>query len=338
MAVNVVRYRRSGAIRWGVVTGGGDGAGDGARIAPIEGDYPTTRDFMREGAERARAGVAPSGDAIAIADVEVLAPITTDRQFLCQAINYHSHMRESGFDPESSPFNVFFRKASSCLAPATTEIVCPDHVEFLDYEVEIGLVFSSDVSGPVDVTEANLADHVGALVLLNDVSARDVQLPETQFYKGKSYRTFGPAGPYLTLVTPEELARFASLHLTLSVNGETRQDAYASDMVHRPPATLTELSALQDWEAGDLLATGTPGGCALQAPAKPLALVAQVVSPARRQALLRRVAANNPRRLRPGDVVEARVRTDDGAIDLGVQRNTVVAAKQGAKPTAPPAA
>lgn len=318
MAVNVVRHRHRERVQWGIV--------EGDRVAPIEGEYATTREFMLHGAERARRGDARSAESLALSEVEILCPITADRQFLCQAINYHSHMRESGFDPESSPFNVFFRKASSCLAPATTEIVCPAHVEFLDYEVEIGLVFSSDVSGPVDVREEDLARHVGGLVLLNDVSARDVQIPETQFYKGKSYRTFGPTGPYLTLVSADELRRFDELRLTLSVNGEVRQNALASDMVHRPPETLTELSALQDWEAGDLLATGTPGGCALQAPAKPLAMLAQVVSPARRQALLRRVAARNPRRLRVGDVIEASIRTDDGAIDLGRQHNKVVAA------------
>ena len=318
MAVNVVRYRGGDSVRWGVV--------EGDRVLPIEGDYPTTRAFMQQGADRARGGSPARGPALALADVEVLCPITRDRQFLCQAINYHSHMRESGFDPTSNPFNIFFRKASSCLAPAHTDIVLPSHVEFLDYEVEIGLVLSRDVSAPVEVGADELASHVGGLVLLNDVSARDVQIPETQFYKGKSYRTFGPAGPYLTLVSADELRRFGELRLKLSVNGEVRQDSLASDMVHRPPETLSELSAIQDWEAGDLLATGTPGGCALQAPAKPLAVLAQVVSPARRQALLRRVAARNPRRLRPGDVVEAQVRTDDGAIDLGMQRNRVVEA------------
>ena len=288
MAVNVVRYREGGAVHWGIL------ASDGSdRVARIEGDYPSTRDFMREGAARARAQAGGSAGAptVALSEVEVLCPITSDRQFLCQAINYHSHMRESGLDPVSSPFNIFFRKASSCLAPATTDIVSPAHVEFLDYEVEIGLVFSQDVSAPVEVTEEGLGDHVGGLILLNDVSARDVQLPETQFYKGKSYRTFGPCGPVLALVTAQELRRFGELRLRLSVNGEVRQDSLASDMVHRPPATLTELSGLQNWEAGVLLATGTPGGCALQAPARPLALFAQMVSPVRRQALLRRVAS-----------------------------------------------
>ena len=317
MAVNVVRYRGGDGVGWGVV--------EGDRVSPIEGDYPTTRAFMLDGAERARRHAGATVGSVALTDVEILCPITRDRQFLCQAINYHSHMRESGFDPASNPFNIFFRKASSCLAAADTDIVLPAHVEFLDYEVELGLVLARDVDAPVEVTEDDLGRHVGGLVVLNDISARDLQIPETQFYKGKSYRTFGPAGPHLTLVSADELRRFEELHLTLSVNGEGRQDSFASDMVHRPPATLTELSRLQDWEAGDLVATGTPGGCALQAPARPLALLAQVVSPARRQALVRRVAARNPRRLRPGDVIEASIRTDDGEIDLGVQRNTVVA-------------
>ncbi len=318
MSLNVIRYRKSDEIRWGVVSDN--------RVTPVDGTYPTTRDFMRAGAERARALQGAGATTLALSDVDILCPITTDRQFICQAINYHSHMKESGFDPKSNPFNIFFRKASSCLAPATTDIVVPKHVEFLDYEVEIGLVFSQDVSGPIAVTNENLHEYVGGLVVVNDVSARDIQLPELQVYKGKSYRTFGPVGPYLVLVDRDDLARFESLRLQLSVNGEPRQNSFASDMVHRPPATLTELSSLQDWQAGDLLATGTPGGCALQAPAKPLQILAQIVTPARRQALIRRVASGNARRLKPGDVVEASIRTDDGATDLGVQRNKVIAA------------
>ena len=316
MPVNVIRYRRDGAIRWGVV--------DRDRVTPIEGEYPTTRDFMLAGAARARAMGGADAGAFALGDAEVLCPVTTDRQFICQAVNYYSHMRESGFDPAKNPFNIFFRKASSCLAPATTDIVCPAHVEFLDYETEIGLVLAGDVSGPVTVTAANLHEYVGGLVVVNDVSARDIQLPEMQFYKGKSYRTFGPVGPYLTLVGADDLARFDQLHLRLTVNGEVRQDSLASDMVHRPPATLTELSALQDWQAGDLVATGTPGGCALQAPPAPIRMLAQVVPALTRQSLIRRAARGNPRRLKPGDVVETSIRTDDGLLDLGAQRNKVV--------------
>ncbi len=316
MAISVVRYRDADETRWGVVRGD--------RVAPIEGHYPSTRDFMGEGAARARSLPVDAAAPHELGALDLLCPITRDRQFLCQAINYHSHMRESGISPTASPFNIFFRKASSCLAAANTDIVVPPHVEFLDYEVELGLVFSRDVSGPVAVSEATLHEHIGALVLVNDVSARDVQLSELQFYKGKSYRSFGPVGPVLALVDGDDLARFDTLRLRLSVNGELRQDASTTDMVHRPAPTLTELSALQDWEAGDLLATGTPGGCALQAPATPLRLLAQVLTPAKRRALLQKAATRNPKRLRPGDLVEASIRSEDGAIDLGVQRNKVV--------------
>jgi 2-keto-4-pentenoate hydratase/2-oxohepta-3-ene-1,7-dioic acid hydratase in catechol pathway len=320
MAVQVLRYEHRHVVRWGVV--------EGDRVRAVRGDWPGTREFMLEGAARARAGDLEQ-QGVELSAVQALPPVTSDRQFLCQAINYHSHLRESGLTTEASPFNIFFRKASSCICAADSDIVCPSHVRFLDYEVELGLVFSRDVSDPIEVREDNLADYVGGLVVLNDVSARDVQLPEMQFYKGKSYRTFGPTGPFLVLVDAAELARLDELRLSLRVNGEVRQDSYADDMVHKPAATLRELSQVQDWQAGDLLATVTPGGCALQAPPAPLRILAQLVSARRRQQLLRAAAERNPRRLRHGDMVEASIRTNDGRIDLGTQRNKVLEQSRG---------
>ena len=157
------------------------------------------------------------------------------------------------------------------------------------------------------------------------IIARDVQLAETQFYRAKSYRTFTPTGPHLTLVDGSDLARFDELRLRLWVNGELRQESTAADMIHRPAETLTELSSVQNWRPGDLVATGTPGGCALRVPRWPLRVAALAMSPTRRFDAVRSAAAKNPRRLRPGDVVEASIATDDGAIDLGRQRCLVVA-------------
>ncbi len=316
MATNVVRYRHDGEIRWGIVA-------DDA-VQPVVGEYRSTGSFVSTAAAAVGAGRHPLDAPVSLDAIEVLSPITNDQQYVCQAINYRSHMAESGFSPESSPFNVFFRKASSCLASPTTDIVLPEQVAFLDYEVEIGLVFARRVSAPIDPADIDLADHIAALVALNDVSARDVQLGDTQFYRAKSYRTFGPAGPYLTLVDSTDLDRFAELRLSLWVNGELRQDAHASDMVHGPAASIAELSAVQDWSPGDLLATGTPGGCALRAPARPLQMFAQAVSPRRRHALVRRSAAHNERRLHIGDRVELHIATDDGRIDLGRHDTTVV--------------
>lgn len=318
MAIKTIRFRNGDNVHWGMV--------DGERVQPIEGEFPTTGDFVRHAVPHLRAGTATLGAPLALAAVDVEAPITANQQFLCQAINYHSHMRESGIDPAGSPFNIFFTKAPSCLAPADTNIVRPPHVECLDYEVEIGLVFARDVLGPdpETVTAANLHEYVAGLVLVNDVSARDVQLPEMQFYKGKSYRTFGPAGPYLTIVDAAELARFDELVLRLWVNEELRQSSPAADMVHKPVATLNELFSVQDVRAGDLLATGTPGGCALQSPGWIASTIAGLVSPKRRQELLRFAGQRGGRYLKPGDRVESSIRTEDGIIDLGTQRNLVV--------------
>ena len=318
MAIKIVRYRNGNTLRWGLV--------EDASVRPIDGEYPTTGDFVRYAIPHLRDGTTNFAAPVALAEIDIESPITTNQQFLCQAINYHSHMKESGIDPAGSPFNILFRKASSCLSPPNTNIVRPPHVECLDYEVEIGLVFARDVVGreAAVVTETNLHEFVAALVLVDDVSARDVQLPEMQFYKGKSYRTFGPVGPYLTIVDAVELARFDELVLRLWVNDELRQSSPARDMVHKPVATLNELFALQDVQAGDLLATGTPGGCALQSPGWIASTIAGLVSPKRRQELLRYAASGNTRYLKPGDRVEASVATDDGAIDLGTQQNLVV--------------
>lgn len=317
MAVNVLHYRHGGQTAWGVVRDG--------RIAPVPGTYPTTGDFVRDGAAQART-LAAARATLEISAVEVLSPVTCNQQFICQAINYRSHMRESGIDPDQQPYNIMFRKASSCIVPAHSDIVRPRHVELLDYEIEIGLVFGRAMTAPVDVTAANLHDFVAALVVVNDVSARDVQLPQLQFYKGKSYRTFGPVGPYLTLVDAADLARFDALRLSLSVNGEVRQNSLAAEMVFKPVPTLAELAQVQDVFPGDLLATGTPAGCAARAPGKAVMLIGSLLPERVKWANFVKMGRQNPRYLKPGDQIRATIRTDDGQIDLGVQENRIVAA------------
>ena len=155
------------------------------------------------------------------------------------------------------------------------------------------------------MTEADLAGYVAALVVANDVSARQIQLTKTQFYEAKSYPTFTPVGPWLTLVDAADLARLSSLRLTLSVNGEVRQDSTAADMIVRPARALTLLSRFQPMAPGDLLLTGTPGGTALKAPAKIAGMLAGLLPPATRWKLFFGRQAANPRYLHDGDVITA---------------------------------
>lgn len=304
-----------------------DGAGWAERIGDrwhrIAADDATTGDLIRA----LRAGGGPAiGEAIGIDGLSILSPITRNQQFVAQATNYRAHVRETGGDPDAVRLNVFFTKAPSSLCGARDAIIRPDRVRLLDYEIELGLVIARDIRGPVKVTGDNLLDWVGALVIVNDVSARDVQIPEGQFFKGKSFRTFSPAGPWLVVPEPGDAAALAQLRLTLSVNGEVRQDSGIDDMIFHPPATITELSSVMDLDAGDLLITGTPGGVALHPPGPFAQKIAALLSPRRRFAAFIKGQLRRPHYLKPGDVVRARIIDPSGTLDLGEQCNTIVAA------------
>ena len=217
-------------------------------------------------AAQAAAITAPQ-DAVPAESLHLLSPVTAPARVIAQMVNYRSHALDSGFDPDAVPL-AFFRKASHSITGPTGDIIRPDGAGFLDYEVELGLVIGADLPVGTTVTEAGLARYVAALVAANDVSARQVQLTKTQFYEAKSYPTFTPLGPWLTLVDAADLSRLSSMRLTLLVNGQVRQDSTAADMIVGPARALTLLSRFQPMAPGDLLLTGTPGGTALKAPAQ----------------------------------------------------------------------
>jgi 2-keto-4-pentenoate hydratase/2-oxohepta-3-ene-1,7-dioic acid hydratase in catechol pathway len=279
------------------------------------------RAVLREAIDAAQA-TAPR-DAVPADSVDLLSPVTAPARVVAQAVNYRSHAADSGFDPDAVP-PAFFRKASHSITGPAGDIIRPGGVGFLDYEVELGLVLGADMPVGTTVTEADLARHVAALVVANDVSARQVQLVKTQFYESKSYPTFTPVGPWLTLVDTADLARLGSLRLTLAVNGQVRQDSTTADMIVGPARALTLLSRFQPMAPGDLLLTGTPGGTALQAPAKIAGLAAGLLPPATRWKLFFGRQAANPRYLRDGDVITATIASPDGRLDLGTQRNTII--------------
>jgi 2-keto-4-pentenoate hydratase/2-oxohepta-3-ene-1,7-dioic acid hydratase in catechol pathway len=273
-------------------------------------------------AAHAAAAAAPQ-EAVPAESLDLLSPVTVPARVVAQAVNYRSHATDSGFDPDTVPA-AFFRKASHSITGPAGDIIRPDGVEFLDYEVELGLVIGADLPVGTTVTEENLARYVAALVVANDVSARQIQLTKTQFYEAKSYPTFTPAGPWLTLVDAADLARLDSLRLTLSVNGQVRQDSTVADMIVRPAQALTQLSRFQPMAPGDLLLTGTPGGTALKAPAKIAGMIAGLLPPATRWKLFFKRQAGNPRYLHDGDVITATIASPDGQIDLGTQHNTII--------------
>ena len=279
--------------------------------ARIDTDATTTGELLAETEpiERART----SEETVDPTTLDLVSPVTAPCRVVAQMTNFASHVKDAGLDPRTIPLT-FFRKTSGSISGPFDDIVRPDHVRCLDYEVEIGLVIGRALPVGTRVTADSWTSFVAGLVVTNDVSARDVQLPKTQFFESKSYPTF----------TPVELARFGDLRLRLRVNGEPRQDSVVDDdMLYSPVEALQALSRFQRLDPGDLLLTGTPAGTALSAPPKPVEFVSRFLPPAVKWKLFFQRQARNPLYLRDGDVVEVAIATDDGAIDLGRQRTVV---------------
>ncbi|MET3963194.1 2-keto-4-pentenoate hydratase/2-oxohepta-3-ene-1,7-dioic acid hydratase in catechol pathway [Marmoricola sp. OAE513] len=235
--------------QWWVLTA------EGAHLIPTRAT--TTAELLADRAAITSAAAAAAGPA----PEALQSPVTAPCRVVAQMTNYVSHIRDSGMNPATVPMT-FFRKTSHSITGPLDDIVRPAHVTLLDYEVEIGLVIGKDVPVGTTITEANIAEHVAGLVVTNDVSARDLQLPKTQFFEGKSYPTFTPVGPYLVLLDAEDWKRFGDLRLRTWVNGEIRQDSTVADMLFKPVEAFGTLTGFQPLAAGDLLLTGTPGGTA----------------------------------------------------------------------------
>ncbi len=264
-----------------------------------------------------------SSETVPVDSLRLVSPVTKPCRVVAQMTNFASHVKDAGMDPKTIPLT-FFRKSSASITGPFDDIVRPAHVRFLDYEVEIGLVVGRDIPVGTTVSESSLSDFIAGLVVTNDVSARDIQLPQTQFYEAKSYPTFTPVGPALVLLDADELKRFGDLRLRLRVNGELRQDMVVDgDMLYKPLQALQSLTRFQDLAAGDVILTGTPAGTALSAPPKPIEIIGSLLPPAVKWRAFFKRQSGNPKYLRDGDVVEATIATDDGAIELGAQRNTV---------------
>lgn len=309
MSINIIRT----ANRWYVQKSDSTGT-------LIETEAATTAALL---ADREAINNAVAAEPTPLPDSELQSPVTAPCRVVAQMTNYVTHIKDSGFNPETVPMT-FFRKTSHSISGPAADIIKPSHVRFLDYEVEIGLVIGSDIPVGSTITRETIADHVAALVVTNDVSARDLQLPKTQFFEAKSYPTFTPTGPRLVVLEPGDWERFEDLRLKLWVNGDVRQDAVVGDdMLYKPLEALQGLSQFQPLAPGDLVLTGTPGGTALKAPPKPVEIIGALLPAATKWKAFFKSQTKNSLYLADGDLVEVHIRTEDGMLDLGRQRTAV---------------
>jgi 2-keto-4-pentenoate hydratase/2-oxohepta-3-ene-1,7-dioic acid hydratase in catechol pathway len=158
----------------------------------------------------------------------------------------------------------------------------------LDYEVELALIIGRPGA---DIPPGRAFEHIFGYTVANDITARDLQRRHGQWFKGKGLDRSCPLGPWI--VPADEIASPPDLRISLTVNGETRQDSRTSQLIFDIPTIIATLSQGLTFETGDIIATGTPSG------------VGYAMTP--------------PRVLGPGDVVEATVE------GIGTLRTTIVA-------------
>lgn len=208
------------------------------------------------------AAIELSAEEIPLEQVQWIAPIPQPRRnIFCVGRNYHAHAKElaasvfktSNTDPNAWP--IVFTKVPDCVVGPFDNVKLPTHIsQEIDYEAELAVVIGK---GGLNITKQEAMSHVYGYTIVNDVTARDVQMRHQQWDLGKSFDTFCPMGPWL--VTADE---FDGLNAQVRcwVNGELRQDGNASHMIFDIPTLIETCSRGITLLPGDIIATGTPAG------------------------------------------------------------------------------
>ena len=317
MGICVIRFKKSEeVIRWGIV--------ENNLVMPLSTHYASHRDLMDAFSDNPTSLQFSTEVAVPLETLQLLSPVTSDVQIFCQGLNYASHREEGGVKTGKGQ-NLIFTKPPSSICGPRDDIIRPANCQLLDYEVELALVLKRDVPADTEITNENLLDYVGGFTLANDVSARDLCFgaPMLQWFKGKGHRTFCPTGPILYLMESEEVDLLSNLRLTLSLNGESRQDATTDQLIFKPDETLTELAGFTNLMKGDMLLTGTPGGVILNAsPKVGLAIVMNFTNDKKRREKLIK-SQKGVRYLQPGDQLKLSLETKDGSRHFGSQMSTI---------------
>ena len=196
--------------------------------------------------------------------VKLLAPIPVPRKnVFCVGRNYRLHILEGararGVEPNFPKVPEFFSKPRTTVVGNDAPVLRhAANTQKLDYEVELAVVIGKRVR---DLKPEKAMSAVFGYTIVNDVTARDAQQAHGQWFKGKSFDTFCPMGPYI--VTADEFGNPSGHRISLKVNGQIRQDSNTSDLLFDVPAIIAHLCASLTLEPGDVIATGTPSGVAL---------------------------------------------------------------------------
>ncbi len=198
---------------------------------------------------------APRERRVLLAGVRLGPPLSGIGKIVAVGLNYREHADEMGDHLPKSP--LLFAKANTTIAGPYDELMLPPPVwsTETDYEVELGVVIGHLCR---DVSPADAPAYIAGYTIVNDVTARDVQRSESQWFRAKSYDGFCPVGPYLA--TPEEIDDPQALALSTTVNGAVRQQSSTANMLFPVAQLISFISQGMTLLPGDIIATGTPSG------------------------------------------------------------------------------
>ncbi len=245
-----VRFHALGTTHFGTT--------DGTHVTPFVPEVASLQAYLALAPDERSA--IPTGEALAIGDVELLAPVMPHKNVFCVGRNYLAHAEEGaravGVELKLPTVPTFFTKAPTAVAnPGATLHLDGTITKEYDYEAELAIVIGSRVR---DVSENDALSAIFGYTCLNDVTARDLQRAHVQWFKGKSLDDTCPIGPWI--VTADEVGDAQALDITLTLNGVNKQDSNTRFMIFDIKKIIASLSRGMTLEPGDVIATGTPDG------------------------------------------------------------------------------
>jgi 2,4-diketo-3-deoxy-L-fuconate hydrolase len=180
-------------------------------------------------------------------------PIYAPSKIICLGKNYAEHAKEGGFENPDKP--LIFCKTPNTLNGPFDPIILPKSSGQIDWEVELAIIIAKEGKR---IPKTKAWDYIAGFTILNDVSGREAQFSDSQWFRGKSFDGFAPVGPFI--VTPDEIGDVNHLRLTAKVDGDIMQDGNTRNMIFDVPTIIEDISEDITLIPGDIISTGTPAG------------------------------------------------------------------------------
>jgi acylpyruvate hydrolase len=256
----IVSYRTGGNWRAGIA--------DGSHVIDVAGLNPSLRPEISTVRGLLEAGPAAVLKTLDLAEaalhggsemlipmetVELGPPVPDPDKIICLGLNYPEHAAEFNAAITASP--TFFAKFRNALGGPASPIIIPRVSDKIDYEGELAVILGRRCK---DIAEQDALAYVAGYTIMNDVSARDLQMQTSQWMAGKTPDTFCPMGP--GIAPAADVPDPQALEIKTRVNGIQLQHGHTREMIFPVSKIIAFLSSLMTLEPGDIIATGTPSG------------------------------------------------------------------------------